>query len=704
MARPVDLAKGSRFVILAAICVVVAALYFAQEVFIPLALAMLLTFVLAPLVARLERLRLRRAPSVLIVVLLSLGMVGGLGYLVTSELLKLVENSEIYKANIKRKVDAFRGKGGVVEKLTESVDKARAVMEEVSKAPDTQPATQPATVPAVALPSVHPWQAAAERRAPAPADLPGASPERPLYTRITQEKVTPFEAVWERLGVALNPAATAGLVIVFVLFMLLNREDLRDRIIRLVGQGQLHTTTQALDDAGKRISRYLLAQTIVNITYGIAVVIGLFLIGLTLGRDAHGKVLHFPNVLLWALLCAVLRFIPYLGPWLGAAFPIALSFAVYESYTPFIATLCMFVVIELWSNNIMEPWLYGASTGISTVAILAAAVFWTWLWGPIGLLLSTPLTVVLVVIGKYVPQLRFLDIMLGDEPVLEPPERIYQRLLSSDAEEAAELAEEYRKERGLARTYDEVLLPALALAEQDRHRGRLDADRQEFVRQAMRDMVEELADADRAARADAEKKELAATATASRTAADKPIQSGNGKSASGKSGNGKVPAKPSAAKPPTAAPAAEDPGRYRIPNGCKVNVVLLPANDEADEVVGMMLAKLLEDTGICAFPVSQSALASEMVEHVETHAAHVVVVSALPPSAVSHARYLCKRLHARWPDLRMVVGLWTTRSDLDRAKERLTCADSVRITTALQDAREQVWQLVQPVLVENTAQ
>ncbi len=296
----------------------------------------------------------------------------------------------------------------------------------------------------------------------------------------------------EWLSGALHPLTTAFLMIVFVIFMLLNREDLRDRMIRLVGAGQLNTTTQAVTDAAERISRYLLSLAIVNLCYGLAVALGLWLIGKLLGAGQP-----FPNPLFWGLICGVSRFVPYVGIWATASMPLALSFGLYPNYGVFFATVGMFLVYETVVAQFIEPYFYGARTGMSTIAVLVSAVFWTWLWGPVGLLLSTPLTVVLVVVGKYVPQLQFLDIILGDEPVLEPPVRIYQRLLALDAEEAADLAREYLKSRPIEEVFGEILLPALALAEQDRHRGSLDPEREAFVRQSMRDLVEELSELNR---------------------------------------------------------------------------------------------------------------------------------------------------------------------------------------------------------------
>src|SRR5690606_7062319 len=254
--------------------------------------------------------------------------------------------------------------------------------------------------------------------------------------------------------------------IVFVIFMLIQREDLRDRMLRLIGPGRLIATTQAIDDAAHRVSRYLLIQWMVNATYGTAAAIGLYVIGL-------------PNALLWGVLATLLRFIPYVGPWIGASMPIALSLAAFDDWTRPLVVAGMFIVLELLSNNLMEPWLYGMGTGVSPVAIIASAVFWTWLWGPIGLVLATPLTVCLVVVGLYVPRLEFLNILLSDQPGLPPQARVYQRLLAMDQEEVFQIADEYLKERSLLDLYEYVLLPALSMAEHDRHHGILDQARSE---------------------------------------------------------------------------------------------------------------------------------------------------------------------------------------------------------------------------------
>ncbi|HEV7298507.1 MAG TPA: AI-2E family transporter [Tepidisphaeraceae bacterium] len=655
--------RHSRFLIFATIFLVVAALYLASDVLIPLALALLVSFLLTPLVTRLERWRLGRIPSVMIVVLAVSGLMASLAYIVSDQTLNLATNLENYRENIINKVQQLKPSGGG------PLGNLMGLVTDVQKNLD-----QPATTQAIAEPAeliaseIAPRTGTRRLRDTGPdatrvAEAATTQPyteDNPLPVAIVQPQPSPLTQLASYLGLALGPLGTAGLVIVFAIFILLDREDLRDRMVRLVGFGQLNITTKAMDDAATRISRYLLAQAIVNGTYGIAISIGLWIIGRVIGQES------FPNVILWGLLCAVLRFIPYVGPWIAAVFPLVVAFAVYPGFGVFIGVVILFATIELLSNNLMEPWLYGSSTGMTTIAVLVSAVFWTWLWGPIGLVIATPLTVCLVVLGKNVPNLKFLDILLGDDPVFAPPERIYQRLLATDAEEASEIADDYLREMSLERVYDEVLMPALAMAEQDRHRNTLDEDRAAYVRRSIREMVDELGDQQRVkvARglADAEPDDAIATALASAR--------------------------------------ASTGSRFRVPRNCIVNVEILPAHDDADEVVGLMVAQLLQMRGFCATAVSVKSLASEMVEQVERDGAHLVVVSALPPDAVTSSRYLCKRLHQRFKALPMIVGLWSFKGEIAKAKTRIACDESVIIATTLAMTMDHIDQRVQPLLVQ----
>ena len=614
---------------LAAIALVIAGLYFARDVLMPLALAILLSFLLTPVVTRLERLRLNRVASVMIVVLIGFVVLGAIGWVVAGQIIDLARELPNYQENLHQKVVQLRGSGGALSDAKKVVDQLGKDL--AQEMPTSQPTTQitSATNPSSLDPQSEPVQEAV-------LNLAGQPTTQPIRVEVVDRRNT-LQVYAEVLGPYLEPIGTAGIVIVFVIFMLLAREDLRDRLIRLVSRGNINVTTQALDEASTRISRYLLMQLVVNVTYGIPIAIGLWLIGI-------------PNAMLWGMMATILRFIPYIGPWIAAALPILLSLAVSQTWTTPLYTIMLFVVMELISNNVVEPWLYGTSTGMSAIAVLVSAVFWTWLWGVPGLLLSTPMTVCLAVMGKYVPQLQFLNILLGDEPVLEPHMRIYQRLLAMDQEEASDLVEEYLKEKPLIQVYDEVLIPALGMAEQDEHAGRLDPERRQFVRRAMKEIIEELGerhgtgdgkmdDASEQTRANSDQAEADATRS--------------------------------------------------------LGVLCLPARDEADEIVAMMVAQVLEMGNCPAKYVAVDALASEMVEAAARHQARIACISALPPSAATHARYLCKRLRAQIPDISLVVGLWGAKGDLVKTRDKLRCKETDQVVRSLAEVVEQISPLVQ---------
>ena len=639
MPRPVELGgRTSRFILLASTCIIVAGLYFGREVLIPLALAILLSFLLTPAVKWLERLRLPRTPAVLIVVLSGVALLAGVGYIVGHQFSSIVNQLPNYEGQLRSKFHQIESHGGIFRKAKQEATALTRATTQASPNPET----------AAAVPSAQPHP---------PATQPTS--DNPLPVR-EYPATSPLQLLRDYATTILDPLATAGLVLVFVIFMLIMREDLRDRMIRIVGHGRLNLTTQALDEASSRISRYLSALAIVNAVYAVVTAGGLWVIGHFLG---HGQ--GFPNVLVWGILVGLFRFVPYVGIWIGASFPLLLAFALFPGNAVFLATLGLFIAMEIVVSQFVEPVWYGQSTGMSPLAVLVAAVFWTWLWGPIGLLLSTPLTVCLVVIGKYVPQLQFLDILLGDEPVLPPPVRVYQRLIAGDEEEAAELARELLDDKPLEALYDEVLIPALALSAADHHRGRLDDARLEFIRQSMRNIVEELGDEQRA------RDVRHAAAQTEQAAREQQPQ---------------VPA-----------------SRPSVPKDCTVNVLCLPSKDEADEIVALMLSQVLEFRGYSATAASAASLASEMVEMVERTRAHIVCVSAMPPSAVAHARYLCKRIHARYPDIDMVVGLWTAKGDIKKAKDRIACAGSVTLVTTLAQAEHEIDQMARAHTVSQTA-
>ncbi len=413
---------------------IVAALYLGQDVLIPLALAILLSFALGPPVTWLYRRGLPRVPAVLAVMMVVTFLLGGFTALVASQLTHLAQQLPTYEMNLRAKVKEIAEaapSGGMFNRAADLVRDVNREIDKITTSGD-RPQSQDLAVPE-------------KERPPIPVEIHDP-PEKPLAALATFA------------GPLVQPIATAGIVLVFIIFVLLQREDLRDRMIRLFGMNDVHRATAAISDAAKRIGRYLLMQLVVNLLYGIPVGIGLYLIGV-------------PNALLWGLLATVLRFVPYLGPILAAVAPIALSLAVDPSWTTPLLTIALFVVLELFTNNVLEPWLYGASTGLSPLALIVAAVFWTTLWGPVGLLLATPLTVCLVVLGRHVPQLHLFEVLLGDTPVLEPDVKFYQRLLASDPHDAEELADDMLDERPLAEVFGQVVLPALISAEQDRQRG-----------------------------------------------------------------------------------------------------------------------------------------------------------------------------------------------------------------------------------------
>jgi hypothetical protein len=435
------------------------------------------------------------------------------------------------------------------------------------------------------------------------------------------------------LGSLFGGLLTVVMVIVFVIFMLMEQEDLRDRVIRLVGWRQLNVTTKALDEAGQRVSRYLLAQLLVNVAFGVPAGIALYFLGV-------------PNPILWGVLAALFRYIPYLGIWVAAIMPAAVVFAIDPSWPKPFAVFGIYAGIDMLMYNFVEPLVYGNTTGLTPLAILFAAVFWAWLWSAVGLLLAVPLTVCLAVIGRYVPSLRFLGVLLSDEEVLTPEKRFYQRLLAADVEEAAEVAEEFLKGKTLDELYDVVIVPALALAKADNLAGRLGEEQQEFVFENCRLLVEDIAP---------RAKEIIAGENGSRHRL-----------------NGKE-------RPAENAPAVEP------------KVLALPAHGPADEIAALMLSQLMVERDVPARAVSAEALASERLELAGGEKIDVVCVVALRSEGFIHARYLCKRLRAQFPDLRIVAAIIS--DDKDR-EERDLSAWTNEVAASLSEAARQIQSLV----------
>ncbi len=593
------------------IVVIVATLYFGQEIFVPIALAILLSFALAPPVRWLRWIHVPRVVAVLTVVTLAFAIIGAFGAIVAWQVGDLARELPTYQRNIESKIDAFRegppGAGAFSRAAKMIEDLGRRIEE------PQEPATSPVAPPGGEAPP---------EAEPIPVEV---HPPEPTAMETLQTIVLPL----------VSPLATAGIVIVLVIFMLLKREDLRDRVIRLFGPNDLSRTTEAIDDAAKRVGHYLLMQLTVNATYGIPVGIGLWLIGV-------------PNPLLWGMLATVLRFVPYIGPVIAAFFPLALALAVDPGWTTFLWAAGLIIVIELISNNAVEPWLYGSSTGLSPVAIIAAAIFWTWLWGPIGLLLSTPLTVCLVVLGQHVPQMAFLDVLFGSEPVLTPAETLYQRLLAGDPDEATERVEDYLGEHSLADFFEAVALPALAMAESDRGRGALDEERRARVADSFMVLIDNLADYEDPAPSDG---------------ADEP-------------GEERGEAAPAAA----ALEPAQSDGL----------VLCAAARGNLDEVAAALLAQLLERRGANARMVPCDSLQAARLKELEAADPAVIVVSYMNADSLAHARFLVRRLRRRLPRTRIILGFWTfTPEDMAR-RDPVAATGADRVATSLTEAVDEV--------------
>ncbi len=604
MPRPKTQSDAAKLYTLVLIITSVAILYLAREILIPLALATLLAFILAPSVARLQRLKLGRIPSVLIVVGAVFVLIVALGWIVTNQLATLAGDLPRYESNLVSRIEALKQHQDSVFSRIEGVfkrlDREIRKVEKKSNASKTGNAQGPDSA--------------------VPAATGEATEVRPLPVQIVNNTPTGLGIVTSLLPEAFGALATLGIVIVFLIFMLLARDDLRNRLIQLIGPHQLTVTTRALDDAASRVSRYLRAQLIINASYGVMMAGGLYLVGL-------------PNALMLGLLGGILRYVPYVGPWLGAGLGILLSVA--ESppgdWSQPLIVLGLYLAAELLVNNVMEPLLYQSSTGVSTMGIIVAAMFWTWLWGATGLVLSMPLTVCIVVLGRYVPQLEFLHVMLSDTEVLSSGAQLYQRLLVNDEDEPREIVEQYLAEHSPDDLYEHVLLPALEYAEADARRGTIEEERRQYILENILDLLDDI-----------------------------PTLAG------------------------TAVPAADAPVAQAAPR----DIIIVPSRDLADEIAGEMLRASLASQAITAILLSPKLLFSEIVGQIAQARSPLVIVSAVPPSAVRHARNLTKRLRHHLEDIPLVVGVWAPHEPGERTKARFAAAGCDQLVHQLAQAAE----------------
>ena len=593
---------------------VVLILYFARAVLIPLALALTLNFLLTPLVMWLQKLRLSRVPAVALATLICIAALGGLSWVVARQLLQVANNLPQYRINIHNKLDALHAApDNALERASESVQEIGRELSE----PETNPASADASRAAS--------KGQPTSQGPLPVQLVASPPGGLQYLRAV---VGPF----------LQPIGTTGMVLIFTVFILIKQEDLRDRFLRLAGVAQLHAMTLALDDAAHRISRYLVMQFLVNACYGICFGVGLFFIGI-------------PNAILWGVIAGVLRIVPYAGALAATALPLLLALAVFNGWGPPLLVVLLFALLELIAANAVEPWLYGAHTGISSLALLVTTVFWTMLWGWAGLVLAVPLTVCVIVLGRYVPRMSFLHVLLGDETALSLEAQFYQRLLALDQEDARTIATTFLKSHPLMSLYDQVLIPALTLAEQDRHKGALNETRESFLFLSVSEIISELA------------------VYRPEEASPKPRKL--------------ISRWMSSAQP-------ELPSVQAEPAPSTVRIFCLAANDQADEIASSMLAQLLQRSGHGVLSLPFDSPFEEILTQLTPEPQDVVCISALPPFAFAQASALCQRIRMHLPETKILAGIWGFAGDLDKAKERFGNTRPDRIVSSLAHAVEQI--------------
>ena len=599
MAEMYNIRSGGRqaFQKLGNIVLIIACLYWAQKILIPLTLAVLLTFILSPSVIKLQRLGLARIPAVFIVVVVAFSILGIIGWGVTIQLRSLLDEIPQHRQEIADKIKQVQMTGpGPVSNF---VDMIHDIGEKL--------------------------------QLEAPQLVDGKEMQRVM---LVNDRGPTLAWVASAASSALEFVLSGLFMTILVVFMLAKREDLRNRFFRAVGHSQLAMMTRAIDMAAQRISSYLMTQLLINCVLGFVWSVCLFLI--PNGEGGRGV----PHALLWGALLVALRFIPYLGTWVALAFPLLLSIALspvgHLWFQPLLI-IGIFLLLELITANLIEPLLFGHNTGVSPVALLIAAVFWAWLWGPVGLMLATPLTVCLIVLGKHLPHLSLLEILLGADSPPETETSYYQRLLVRDEDDAMDIVQDHIKKQPMDRVYDDLLLPALSLAQRDATRGELEPRDEQFIVEATHRILEEVVGHEQ-------------------------------RRMMRKAGNSEQP--------------MLQEGRVRV-IGC-------PARNTSDELALFMLAQLLSTGNYQTEIVSAQTLISEVVEKVREEDPSVACISALPPGGLAQASYLCKRLRMHFPDLKILVGRWGQTEDIEKINARLLEAGATKVVTSLQEMRQEV--------------
>jgi predicted PurR-regulated permease PerM len=576
---------GSALTTVLLVVVVIAALYFAREVLVPIALAVLLSFVLAPLVRLLRSWYLPRSVGVILSVFMAFAVIFSLGALMVSQVNQLASDLPRYQSTLREKIQSLRGAAAG----TGTLERASEVLLELGKELDKPQRSGP---PTVSL------------------GTESAPPNRPIPVEVKQPDPGALQTLVSLITPLVHPLTTTGIVIIFVIFILMQREDLRNRMIRLAGAQDLQRTTAALDDAGQRLSRLFLTQLGLNAAFGLIIGTGLWLIGV-------------PSAPLWGMLAMILRFVPYIGALISAVFPLVLAAAVGPDWSMVLWTAALFVIVEPIVGHIIEPMLYGQSTGLSPVAVVTSAAFWTWLWGPIGLVLATPLTMCLVVLGRHVDRLKFLDIMFGDEPALKPEELTYQRMLAGDPIEVAEQARQFLKEKPLREYYEDVLVPALRLAQADADRGLLDEERKQRIRDVIAELLDDL-------EAHEDKAEILIEASDEATI-------------------------PAEEKIDDASKTTKTyvPDQWRL----EKRVLCIPGRDLLGEAFALIVAQLVSKEGIGVRAEQSDALSMSRIFSLDTEDVGLVCLCFVGSATSAQIRYAARRLRRKMPDAFMLVAL-----------------------------------------------
>lgn len=589
------------------IALALVALYFARIILIPLAIALSLNFLLTPAVMQIERVRIPRILAVLLVVLMSFSLVGGVGWIVARQVIAVINYLPNYRDNIHEKLTSLHPPTSGV--FGRTITSLREIGAEVSSA--TQPEEQ-----------LKPEQEPRTRRERERARL--EAEKQPVPVTVVTPPPNAGEYFLRYSRPALEPLGVVLIVVIFTFYMLLKRESLRNRLLLLGGIGQLNLMSQALNEAASRISRYLVLNVLVNACYGVVFGVALYM-------------LHVPNATLWGTLMGILRMIPYAGTLIGAALTVAFTLAVFSGWWHALWVLLLFAALEFLVAYFLEPHIYGRGTGISAFALVVMAIVWTLLWGWPGLIVSTPMTVCLIVMGRHIPRLSFLHTLLGEDAGLSPQAHFYERLLAMDQHEARVVVDEFLREHTLSALYDTVMLPAIVASEQDRQKGAMDEVHSGWLYRSAAELVAELSEYNPA--------------------------------------------------PGTDEPDLEHPPEHASPVAC------LPAEDEADEIAGTMLAQLLERCNHQTMLLPPSALSEEILSRLGEEPRTIICISAVPPFAFTRARQLAQRLRESLPKNPIVVGLWGEVSDVEAMRARFGYAHPDAIVTTLRDALARVREL-----------